>query len=366
MLFDEVRNTTYARAIREAITPGCTVLDLGAGLGIHGLLAAAAGAGRVILLDPSPVVDLGLDLARDNGLAERVEVIRKRVEEVDTLLPVDVIISVFTGNFLLSEDLLPSLFLARDRFMRPGGTLIPNRARMQVAVVSVPEFYSTHIARWSTPTLGVDFSRARRFAANTVYYRSLEQLNAELLGEATELLDMDFSTCQVAECNSRVDLKVSKGGICHGLLGWFDMLLGDTWLSTGPGAAPLHWSVAFLPVDPPLMLAAGDTVGFELKRPQFGEWTWTVTHGGQQQRHSTFQANIMDLAQLKKLKADASPGLGESGELALHVLSCLAEGSSVGQIIESARQKFPRQAIHKFALEQLVRGLVSRWGGEQK
>ncbi len=366
MLFDKVRNTQYARAIKAAITPGCTVLDLGAGLGIHGLLAAAAGAGKVILLDPSPVVDLGMDLARDNGLADRVEVIRKRVEEVDSLPPVDVVISVFTGNFLLSEDLLPSLFLARDRFLRPGGALIPNRARMLVAAVSVPQFYSTHITRWSTPMLGIDFSRARRFAGNTVYYQSLQELDAKLLGEATELLDMDFSTCQMAECHSSVDLTMSEAGTCHGLLGWFDMLLGDTWLSTGPGAAPLHWSVAFLPVDPPLELAAGDTVGFELQRPQFGEWTWTVTHGGRQQRHSTFQANIMDLAQLRKLMPESSPGLGESGELALHVLSCLAEGSSVGQIIESAHQTFPRQAIHKFALEQLVRGLVKRWGGEQR
>lgn len=366
MLFDEVRNTAYARAIQATITPGCSVLDLGAGLGIHGLLAAAAGAGRVILLDPSPVVDLGLELARDNGLAEQVEVIRKRVEEVDTLGPVDVIISVFTGNFLLSEDLLPSLFLARDRFLQPGGLLIPNRARMLVAPVSVPEFFSTHIARWSTPTVGIDFSRARQFAGNTVYYRSLEQLNAELLGEATELLDMDFSTCQVAECHSHVNLTAHKGGTCHGLLGWFEILLGDSWLSTGPEATPLHWSVAFLPVDPPLELAAGDTIGFELKRPQFGEWTWTVTHGGRQQRHSTFQANIVDLAQIKKLAPDAAPGLQESGELALHVLSCLAEGGRVGEIIESARQRFPRQAIHEFALEQMVRNLVVRWGGKQK
>jgi len=285
---------------------------------------------------------------------------------VDTLPPVDVIISVFTGNFLLTEDLLPALFLARDRFLRPGGWLIPNRARMQVAAVSAPDFYATHIARWSTPTLGVDFSRARRFAGNTVYYQSIEQLNAELLGEAAELLDMDFSACQVAECRSRVDLTARKRGTCHGLLGWFDMLLGGIWLSTGPGAAPTHWSAAFLPVDPPLELAAGDTVGVELKRPPFGEWTWTVTHAGRRQRHSTFQANIVDLAQLKKQASDAAPGLGESGGLALHVLSCLALGGSVGEIIDSARQKFPRQATHQFALEQRVRGLVARWGGEQK
>jgi hypothetical protein len=44
MIFDGVRNGAYARALAKVITPNTTVMDLGAGLGVHGLMAAKLGA----------------------------------------------------------------------------------------------------------------------------------------------------------------------------------------------------------------------------------------------------------------------------------------------------------------------------------
>lgn len=44
MVFDQRRNAAYARAIAAHVRPDSVVLDLGAGLGLHGLLAARAGA----------------------------------------------------------------------------------------------------------------------------------------------------------------------------------------------------------------------------------------------------------------------------------------------------------------------------------
>ena len=51
MALDEVRNRAYAQALRRVITPESVVLDLGAGLGTLGLLAAKLGARRVYLVE---------------------------------------------------------------------------------------------------------------------------------------------------------------------------------------------------------------------------------------------------------------------------------------------------------------------------
>ena len=44
MAFDQTRNAAYAAAARKYVTPDGVVLDLGEGLEVLGLIAAAAGA----------------------------------------------------------------------------------------------------------------------------------------------------------------------------------------------------------------------------------------------------------------------------------------------------------------------------------
>jgi len=48
MIFDSVRNDCYFQAIKDEITENSVVLDLGAGLGLHGFMAAQAGAKKSV------------------------------------------------------------------------------------------------------------------------------------------------------------------------------------------------------------------------------------------------------------------------------------------------------------------------------
>lgn len=361
MALDAVRNKTYEQALRRFVGPGTVVMDLGAGLGIHGLMAARLGARKVFLVDPSPVIAMAGEIAKLNGLSDRVEVIRARIEEAELPSKVDLIVSVFTGNFLLTEDLLPVLFHARDRYLQPGGQMIPGRARMRVAPVTSPRFFDEQVGCWSSAPFGIDFSPNRAVAANTVHYAYAREIEAEPLAEAATLLELDLASANSAACRVDVVLETSRQGTCHGLLGWFDIQLGQEWLSTGPRSQPTHWRLAFLPLDPPLDVDKGDLLSVRLDRPEFGEWTWSVACGPETRRHSTFLAGRADLDFLKTQSDSFVPGLGPEGQLAQFVLRRMSEGHTTREVLEAVAEQFGGRFRLAGQLERRVRQLISTW-----
>jgi len=70
---DHPRNKAYEDALRRAIFPGCTVLEIGTGTGLLAMMAARAGAAKVITCEADPAIATA---ARENvainGFADRV------------------------------------------------------------------------------------------------------------------------------------------------------------------------------------------------------------------------------------------------------------------------------------------------------
>jgi SAM-dependent methyltransferase len=288
MMLDSVRNEAYFQAIKSAVKPDSVVLDLGAGLGIHGLMAAKLGAKKVYLVEPEDVIHIAKRLAAANGLEDRVECIQGRIEDVTLPEKVDIIISVFTGNFLLMEDLLPSLFHARDLWLKPGGTLIPDSAVMQAVPILGADLYAELIECWSDPYFDLDISLGRQQAANRLHFGRRKLREAEYLADPTELAVFDFTTLDTAHCQAKVTFNPARDAICHGFAGWFKMSLAGQWLSTAPHHPAVHWRPAFLPLDPPIQLTKGSPLDFSLHRPPKGFWTWTAATGSETQKKSTF------------------------------------------------------------------------------
>jgi predicted RNA methylase len=368
MVFDGYRNATYFRALKKVITPDTTVMDLGAGLGVHGLNAAKLGAARVLLVEPANVIEIAREIAADNQLGN-VECFPSRVEEMELDEKVDVIVSAFTGNFLLTEDLLPSLFHARDKYLAPGGKLIPDRARMKVVPVSVPDYYRKHIDRWSTyaehaqehgnPEL--DYQAVRAYAVNTMYYDTRKKFDATPLAAPAELMELDFTTATSASCDSKVEIEVEHDGTCHGWLGWFDMRLGDEWLSTSGEPGPTHWSPVFLPLEQPIEVKAGEQLGFALKRPEFGEWTWTTQQAENRQRQSTFLSQPLLQDRMRKASEDYQPRLNQRGEAAQWLLGQMRGEVNVTQLAIGLYELYPTTFYSNEEALGFVKDLVDNY-----
>jgi hypothetical protein len=329
MVFDGNRNEAYGRALRQSVQAGSVVLDLGAGVGIHGLLAAAAGAARVYLVDPEPVVQLARSAAQANGFGDRVVVLQDRIEETRLPEKADVLVSVLTGNMLFSEDLLPSLFHARDHYLKPGGTMVPDRAQLLLAPLCAPQLHERQVARWSAPVMDLDYSTVRPLAANELVGMSREQLRGiSYLAPAVAVADIDLMRADKADCAGSATCTVETSGLCHGLLGTIRIRLADEWLTTQPDAPEVHWSPVYLPIDPPLPLQAGEELTIELVRPAFGDWTWVLSAAAGTRRHSTFLASADGPEQWRRAAPATAPGLGARGRRTLAILRGLGEGKS--------------------------------------
>lgn len=74
---------------------------------------------------------MGTDLKVD----DRVVVLQGTMESVELPEKVDVIISEWMGYFLLRESMLDTVLVARDKYLKPGGSLFPSHANMFIVPI---------------------------------------------------------------------------------------------------------------------------------------------------------------------------------------------------------------------------------------
>jgi hypothetical protein len=60
---------------------------------------------------------------------------------------VDIIISEWMGYFLLYEAMFDSVMFARDKWLKPDGILLPNRAKMYIAALDDEAYYTKKLVR---------------------------------------------------------------------------------------------------------------------------------------------------------------------------------------------------------------------------
>lgn len=365
MALDAHRNAYYERALKKVLRPDSVVLDAGAGIGTLGLMAARLGARHVYLVEPTTQMETIQQLISANNLTERVTLLPTTVETANLPEPVDIITSVFTGNFLLEEDLLPSLIIARDRWLAQDGYLLPGMGRMMVMPVSIAQYYDSQIGIWSKDMAGVQHDVMHAFAVNTLYHDRFNQVKYEPLAAATELSSLDFYTAVRAECDAEIEFTLTAEGACHGFLCWFDMSFEDDWLSTSPQEKATHWSQVFMPLDPVLNVAKGDKLQLHVKRLEFADWHWQVRFGDEFQKHSTFLSRPISPADIARRSLDYSPALNAKGLLLQALLGLMDGNRTNDQIAERLFEKFPNQFGHLAAAKRYVCEKASDLGFEK-
>eukprot|EP00899_Mesostigma_viride_P024771 jgi/Mesvir1/5479/Mv15529-RA.1 len=296
MLKDESRTCTYLDAVEQCaeLIAGKVVIDVGCGTGVLSIFCARAGARKVYAVDASAIADQARAVVEHNGLSHVIQVMRGKIEEVDIPEKADVIISEWMGYVLVYESMLDSVIFARDKYLKPGGIMLPTSATIYAGLYSDEERFESSLEFWRD-VYEIDMSPiiplARKCATSEPLVEDLSSM--QIISWPAKLWEIDLATVTVEDIASfspsfsLVSMVVAP---LHGLAIWFDVTFptpnrvvsgapgtqasGSSTaassskqsqsqplvLSTSPDAEPTHWGQTLLLLDEPPCLTQDEVV----------------------------------------------------------------------------------------------------------
>ena len=335
---DAVKIAAYEAAL-AALAPGQVVLDLGAGSGLLGFLAARAGAKHVYAVDSGAIVGVVREVAAANEMAS-VEPIRGMSTRIELPQPVSLAVCDQIGGLVYDAGVLQYFADARKRLLTDDAVLVPSNFRLFVAPASCPSVRD-QITLWRSRPAGFDFSAFGSSAVNTEH--RIDDGACRVIGTPVGVgaIKADHIDPILGEGSSTI---VDRGQF-DGIVGWFEADMGGgAMLTNEPGSLSRfqRWC-NFYPIDEAVLLDVGDRVDVSIDiRPASYSVTWkiTITNASgtqvQTERHSTLLGQFMGAEELRR---DRTEPVGPTpvGRLVARALALAESGRPIEDIMAELR-----------------------------
>ena len=256
MLNDKARNEAIAAAISSLDLKGKTVVEIGAGSGIISILFARAGAARVIACEMNhAMAQVAIETIYRAGMSERIALLpMSSTMAIDQgLMPdnPDVIFTETVDCGVIGEGFHA---IARDirRIMGPDTLIMPSEIRQFGVIVSSEIIHGqNHVG----DVFGVDMGPLNAYSTQGYFPPRADCFGVGMLTRPALVRSYDYGReTQALE----VPMPVTNGGMAHGVLSWFELQLGDGFVSNAPGGQS-HWHQAFHPFAEPVAMSKGET-----------------------------------------------------------------------------------------------------------
>lgn len=105
---------------------------------------------------------------------------------------VDIIISEWMGYFLLYESMLDSVLYARDKYLKQGGKMLPDRAQLYIAAIEDGSYKNQKKNFWND-VYGVDMSCLTPTVMKEPLVDSVDP--NMIMSDDCKVLDLDLVNC---------------------------------------------------------------------------------------------------------------------------------------------------------------------------
>jgi protein arginine N-methyltransferase 1 len=350
MIADAERFGAYSKAIAKAVRPGDAVLEIGCGPGVFALLACRAGAKKVYAIDSEDVVQFARQLAAANGFEDRIEFIQSDSRKAELPERVNVIVSDIRGVLPLCGHAISSIEDARQRFLAPGGILIPQRDTLKASLVEATDYYSRLTSPWRNAIRGMDFSSALSLVLHGSYPSQFKP--EQLPTEAQSWCVLDYMAGVSQPATAELHFLLARPATVHGVCVWFETQLFDgIGYSSGPDGASTIYGQIFLPWLEAVQIKQGQEICVGLRADLIGGdyiWRWETEicggsgHGARHFKQSTFQGANFTPQALRRRAADFVPSLSEEGRADRWLLQAMDGKTSLQQMAQAAAEEFPK------------------------
>lgn len=262
LLADEIRTSAFVGAVRRAVRPLDFVVDLGTGTGLLAVAACRAGAGTVIGIERTGLAARAQALAAANDA--RVMIVQAGSDDVRLPRQVDVLVSECLGLAGLGGAMIGAVKRARDRWLKSGGLVIPQRVRVYAAPIEDPE--ANALVRWwdGARVAGVRLDVLGADVGHNLYIGSFA--DRHLLARPVEVCGADLLAGPLEDAVAgTATFTTTRPGAFHGWALWFEAdLAAGLVLRTGPLDPPTVWEQCFAPV-PAQRVEADARIEFTLR-----------------------------------------------------------------------------------------------------
>jgi tetratricopeptide (TPR) repeat protein len=231
MLNDARRNDAFEQAIRAAIEKAgrdALVLDIGTGSGLLSMMAARAGARKIVTCERVAVIaETAERIIASNGYETQISILNKASTQIvvgqDIEARADLLISEILSSDLLAEDVLATFEDAHARLLRPGATIIP-RAATAVGCLAESKVLSDYA--FVGDVSGFDISTFGALSAQRLPVHGT-MTSWRRLSRDIDLLRIDLSAREHFAEIRTLSIPVEEDGIAVGVVQWMNVDLAE-------------------------------------------------------------------------------------------------------------------------------------------